>query len=287
MTLSRSHLKGHEGEWAVRPGTLGRVDRNSSCLFGKQAWLEWMDVLGNLYQKRVDIDIIWSNDVYCQQTLPYFLHSNSAIIVSCIYILSCIYIQMEGNTMDEQLQTRVSSFPKDWILGRLGGVSSTADDKSNGNLFVPGSLEVWEEWWLNNKEAKMVKGDFWLSLCVYRVDLGDSDKDIIRSMKSMSLNWNDLNVFFHPFSDETLSIKSMLPKENFTQSQKMLAYPPPSILLKQNSRFLDTSNTLPLSLFPQVSHAFLLRQCHPHVQVGSRSCAACHRSFCRSFGKEA
>ena len=25
---------------------------------------------------------------------------------------------------------------KDWILGMVGGVSSTADDKSNGNLFV-------------------------------------------------------------------------------------------------------------------------------------------------------
>ena len=80
--------------------------------------------------------------MYCQQTLSYFLHSSSAIIASCIYILSYICIQMEGNTMDEQLQTSVSSFPKDWILGRLGGVSSTADDKSNGNLFVLGSLGV-------------------------------------------------------------------------------------------------------------------------------------------------
>lgn len=86
-----------------------------------------------------------------------FLHS----YLSVTFIFR-IYIQMEGNTVDGprfcQLQTRVSSFPKDWILGRLGGVSSTADDKSNGNLFVPGSLEVWGEWWLDNKEAKMVKG---------------------------------------------------------------------------------------------------------------------------------
>ena len=75
-----------------------------------------------------------------------------------LHTILYIYIQMEGNTMDEQLQTSASYFPKDWILGRLGGVSSTADDKSNGNLFVLGSLGVWGEWWLNNKEAKMVKG---------------------------------------------------------------------------------------------------------------------------------
>ena len=61
----------------------------------------------------------------------------------------------------------------------------------------------------------------------------------------------------------------------------------PYILLKQNSWFLSISTTLPLSPFPQVGHAFLLRQCHSYVQVGSRSCAACHWSFCRSFGKEA
>lgn len=33
-------------------------------------------------------------------------------------------------------QSRRRMSRKDWILGRLGGVSSTADDKSNGNLFV-------------------------------------------------------------------------------------------------------------------------------------------------------
>lgn len=96
------------------------------------------------------------------------------------------------------------------------------------------------------------------------------------------------------FPDETLSIKNMLPKDNFTQSQTTCSTAllssfihNPDILLEQKSCFLDTSNTLPLSPFPQVGHAFLLRQCHSYVQVGSRSCAACHRSFCRSFGKEA
>ena len=29
---------------------------------------------------------------------------------------------------------------EDWILGMVGGVSSTADDKSNGNLFVSAPL---------------------------------------------------------------------------------------------------------------------------------------------------
>ena len=170
-----------------------------------------------------------------------------AIIVSCIYMLQVfyIYIQMEGNTMDEQLQTSVSYFPKDWILGRLGGVSSTADDKSNGNLFVPGSpgicnvvfIAVISRWDTFNQEYA-----------------GQGE--------------------FHTITDLT-----RCPNAFFIHN--------PYILLKQNSSFLDTSNTLPWSLFPQVGHAFLLRQCHPYVQVGSRSCAACHWSFCRSFGKEA
>ena len=32
--------------------------------------------------------------------------------------------------------SKIHRCPEDWILGRLAGVSSTADDKSNGNLFV-------------------------------------------------------------------------------------------------------------------------------------------------------
>ena len=171
--------------------------------------------------------------MYCQQTLAYFCTDMFAMIVSCIYILCYIYTQMEGNTIDEQLQTRVSSFPKDWILGRLGGVSSTADDKSNGNLFVPGSPRICNVFFI-----------------------------------AVISRWDTVNQehaaqgYFHLMTD----------------------YMPKCAFILNPSMYIQHITPAP---FPQVSHAFLLRQCHPYVQVGSRSCAACHWSFCRSFGKEA
>lgn len=175
-------------------------------------------------------------------------------------------------------------FPKDWILGRLGGVSSTADDKSNGNLFVPGSPEnlgrvVVEQWGgqdgeggvFMNERRRWDKFFVWLLLCVLDKTQG----------------WG----LHEEHKLQEIELEYCHFQMRHCQSRICCLYSTrclhPSISLKQNSWFLGISNTLPLSPFPQVGHAFLLRQCHSYVQIGSRSCAACHWSFCRSFGKEA
>ena len=129
---------------------------------------------------------------------------------------------------------------------------------------------------MNNKEAKMVKGR----------EMFMNER---RRQEEFELEYVMFCCHFQMrhFQSRTCCPRMISLNHRLHAQIRVLNHLNPSILLKQNSCFLDTSNTLPLSSLPQVSHAFLLRQCHSYVQIGSRSCAACHRSFCRSFGKEA